>query len=166
MYNNSVFVHESYNDVETSNDIALINLPFKVTYTDFIRAVALPKKQLVYPLLHNDFVVATGWGKDRDNGQVTLALNFVELTTMKNTNCVRYYHPGVVKPNNICASTAGGKGTCAGDSGGPVVSRTKNYLIGVVSFGPNNGCLKGIPVAFTRVHAYIDWIQSKTGIQF
>lgn len=165
MFNNSVFIHDRYYDKDTTNDIALIRLPYNVTYTNYIRAVALPKGEQVYPLLHREPVVASGWGKDRDNGQATVFLNFVDLLTIKNTDCVLHYQPGIVKPNNICVSTAGGRGTCGGDSGGPLVSKNSNTLIGITSFGAANSCIKGTPVAFTRVQAYLDWIQFKTGIR-
>ncbi|KAL5291015.1 hypothetical protein ACFFRR_010431 [Megaselia abdita] len=163
-YNNSIFIHDRYYDKDTTNDIALIKLPYNVTFTNYIKAVALPKRQIVYPLLHNDMVVASGWGKDSDNGKVTVNLNYVHLPTIKNTVCASYYEPGIVKPTNICASTAGGRGTCQGDSGGPIVSRISNTIVGITSFGTKS-CQKGTPVAFTRVHSYLDWIEFKTGIR-
>lgn len=163
MFNGSVMIHERYFDKDTTNDIALIKLPYNVTYTNYIKNIDLPKREQVYPLFHNEYVVASGWGKDRDNGQVTNSLNYVEMNTMKNTQCVNRYNPGIVKPTNICVNTVGGRGTCGGDSGGPLVSKSRNYLIGITSYGATS-CTKGWPIVFTRVQAYLDWIQFKTGI--
>jgi len=36
--------------------------------------------------------------------------------------------------------------------------------LGIVSFGSDEGCAKGYPVAFTSVAHYVDWISDKTGI--
>lgn len=163
LFNNSIIVHENYRDLDTSNDIALIHLPYNITFSSYIQPVKLPRRRITYPLFHDDYVVASGWGKDRDNGEVTIQLNYVEFNTMKNYKCAQYYDPGTVKPSNICGDAKDRKGTCGGDSGGPLVSRTAGYLIGITSFGGKT-CEKGIPIAFTRVEAYIDWLSLKTGL--
>ena len=56
------------------------------------------------------------------------------------------------------------KDSCSGDSGGPLIARTKDgaegvmYLEGIVSFG-SSSCSGSVPGIYTRVSKYIDWIR-------
>ena len=58
-----------------------------------------------------------------------------------------------------------GRDSCSGDSGGPLVIRefsTEPWTqIGVVSFGGNKCGTKNLPGVYTRVEAYLPWIESK-----
>jgi len=70
---------------------------------------------------------------------------------------------GRVSDRQVCAGIpAGGVDTCQGDSGGPVYRRTEEGIagaqVGITSWGI--GCaLATSPGVYTRVGAYIDWIQ-------
>ena len=75
---------------------------------------------------------------------------------------------GDITDNMICSGVGeGGKGSCSGDSGGPLMVRIEDgtYLqVGIVSWGytANNaaGCsLEAEFSAFTRVARYQDWIR-------
>lgn len=73
---------------------------------------------------------------------------------------------GVVTERNLCAGSAqGGKDTCKGDSGGPLLARRaagRYVQIGVTSWG--QGCGENDhPGVYTRVSAYADWIRTVTG---
>ena len=48
-----------------------------------------------------------------------------------------------------------------GDSGGPLVH--EGVIYGITSFGGSVSCEDGVPVAFTRVSQYKDWIETFTG---
>ena len=56
------------------------------------------------------------------------------------------------------------KDSCSGDSGGPLFEQYNGsypfYQIGLVSFGTNL-CGRGLPGVYTRVAAYLPWIESK-----
>ena len=58
-----------------------------------------------------------------------------------------------------------GKGTCKGDSGSPLVYRDLGddpfYQVGIASFGNIKCGLDGIPGVYTKVEAYLPWIESK-----
>lgn len=47
-----------------------------------------------------------------------------------------------------------------GDSGGPLVQYIDNnaFLVGISSFVSRLGCDKNLPIGFTRVEAYYNWI--------
>merc|ERR1711913_137387 len=75
------------------------------------------------------------------------------------------------------SDTAGGKGSCNEDSGGPLVMKAgmrwkdgmatpgqKWNQVGIVSFGSSAGCEVGYPAGFTRVEYYLEWIMSETGM--
>ena len=61
---------------------------------------------------------------------------------------------------NLCAETNLQASTCSGDSGGSYIFNIDGVhtLEGVTSFGAVNGCQLGIPVGFTRVTSYLNWI--------
>ena len=68
--------------------------------------------------------------------------------------------PVVVNDGRICAGTElGGKDSCLGDSGGPLMIKQdgRHMLVGVVSTGIGCGRPK-LPGLYTRVHSYLDWI--------
>ena len=58
-----------------------------------------------------------------------------------------------------------GEGTCEGDSGAPLVVREFSgdpyYQIGVASFGASKCGQNGVPGIYTKVTAYLPWIESK-----
>lgn len=57
-----------------------------------------------------------------------------------------------------------GSGGCQGDSGGPLVCEKDGtwYLHGAVSFG-KRGCPTTAYTVFTRITAYVPWINGKIG---
>ncbi|XP_018562107.1 transmembrane protease serine 4-like [Anoplophora glabripennis] len=68
----------------------------------------------------------------------------------------------------ICAgSSIESRDTCKGDSGGPLqVYHDKSQgircmydIVGVTSFGKSCGLAKNLPGVYTRVSAYIKWIE-------
>lgn len=89
-------------------------------------------------------------------------LSYVKSRVIPNTVCKNFYG-NIVRASNICLETTGGKSTCSGDSGGPLVlDDEEKTLIGVTSFGFGGQCQTGIPVSFSRVTSYLDWIAERT----
>lgn len=60
----------------------------------------------------------------------------------------------------ICAGSERNKGTCAGDSGGPLmlITNRKIYINGVVSFGTKPCAEAGVPGIYTNIWPYMNWI--------
>jgi chymotrypsin len=110
-------LHPSYNPNNLNNDIALLNLPSVVAYTDRIQPSVLPA------LGRNDLfagVLATvsGWGRISDGSSATSAqLRSVQNNIITNAVCASTYGTSVVVGSVICMQTTGGRGTCNGDSG-------------------------------------------------
>lgn len=93
-------------------------------------------------------------------------LQKVVLPVLNNDICKEAYARSYRIPidkYHLCAGfvSKGGKGTCIGDSGGPLqcpIGDGKWYLVGLTSFG--SGCAKaGFPDVFTRITHYLNWIE-------
>lgn len=111
--------------------------------------------------------IATGWGQTVFGGSLESDLREVELRVRENSYCERAYSAqyGIdIKEYHLCAGpideSGDGRGTCVGDSGGPLHCNMRDgrwYLVGITSFG--SGCAKpGIPDVFTRLTNYTQWI--------
>merc|ERR1712112_105797 len=119
-----------------------IRLPSKITFNDSIRPACLPTPDQVATA--GDLVTPIGWGRLSDSaGSISPVLRMVEdLPIITNEECSAVY--GIVGDGVVCIDTTGGKGTCSGDSGGPLNMKfdvkdgsagQKWKQIGVVSFG-------------------------------
>ena len=112
---------------------------------DIIRPSCLPESgQTADP---GQVVTPIGWGRPSDNaGGISDVLRMVEdLPLITNQECDNIY--GIVGPGVVCMDTAGGKGTCNGDSGGPLgwydEAKERWIEVGIVSFGASSGCEVG-----------------------
>ncbi|KAK8405221.1 hypothetical protein O3P69_001652 [Scylla paramamosain] len=150
-------VHEHWDSHTLRNDIAVIRLPRLVTLNQYIATTRLPTFDL------NLFKTATvtGWGKYSDSATgISDVLREVNITVINNSDCDAVY--GIMTSGNICTSGVGGKGTCSGDSGGPL--NYDGFTFGITSFGASVGCGKGYPNAFTRITHFLGWIHTHTGV--
>ncbi|KAF2881999.1 hypothetical protein ILUMI_24180 [Ignelater luminosus] len=90
----------------------------------------------------------------------------VELPVVSNHECIPTYkkHNLRIAGSHMCAGGEKGKDSCNGDSGGPLMYRSRStagenwVIIGVVSFGPYGCGAEGEPGAYTRVTEFLDWI--------
>ncbi|XP_076042129.1 brachyurin-like [Oratosquilla oratoria] len=160
------FEHENWVSFLLKNDIALVKLPQKVTFNEYIQPVCLPSKSDMSDTMEGETVTATGWGKNSDSAWgTTNILRKVDVPVISNSECAETFGT-IITDKLLCTSGAEGMGTCEGDSGGPLIHKKDNRVEtrGVVSFGSSAGCEEGYPDAFTRVTEYLDWIETKTGI--
>ncbi|KDR14900.1 Chymotrypsin BI [Zootermopsis nevadensis] len=160
-------VHPNWDSATLENDIALLKLPVKVELNDDIKSVRLPSRGQLNENFANADTTVSGWGKDSDSAStISPVLRFVQSPVISNLQCDIYYL-GLINDGHICTSGSGGKSTCSGDSGGPLIITESDRLptqIGLVSFGISLGCEIGWPPAFTRITAFLSWIESTTGI--
>ncbi|XP_069688317.1 transmembrane protease serine 9-like [Periplaneta americana] len=156
--------HSGYNSDTLANDIGLVKIP-SVSYSNYISPISLVPRSDQGNSFAGESVRVSGWGKNSDSASgITAQLQYVDLTVITNQECNSVY--GIITSGMLCVSTPGGRSTCSGDSGGPLIhSQNGGYVqIGVVSFVASSGCESGLPAGFTRVTSYLDWIQSNTGI--
>ncbi|KAK2884826.1 hypothetical protein Q8A73_021300 [Channa argus] len=157
-----VIVHPNYESSTNNNDIALLKLSLPVTFTDYIRPVCLAASGSVFNSGTASWV--TGWGdvKEGESLQCPQTLQEVKVPVVGNRQCDSLYGGSTVTDNMICAGVvAGGKDSCLGDAGGPMVIKKSSVWVqsGLVSFG--FGCaLPNLPGVYSRVSRYQSWINS------
>ncbi|XP_017012291.2 serine protease 1-like [Drosophila takahashii] len=154
--------HADYYSKTVRNDISLIKTS-AVTFSSSVNKIALPAIASSYSTYVGQTAVASGWGMTADTEtSVTKNLQFADLTVIANSVCQKTFGSLVVTSKVICVATPNAISTCQGDSGGPLA--LDGTLIGITSFGAEDGCEIGAPAAFTRVTSYLDWIQTNSGI--
>jgi secreted trypsin-like serine protease len=144
-----------------ANDIALVFLeePSKFAPIKLNRDPELPVSGSMLRLL--------GWGRiDEVIGRPQWTLREVDLPVVDNQTCARANDGLEIHDHNICAGYMDGqteKGSCKGDSGGPLFSAEGDKsLVGIVSGG--RGCARlNTPSFYTRVSSFIKWIEDRTG---
>ncbi|CAG9797094.1 unnamed protein product [Chironomus riparius] len=159
-------VHEYYDVRKQKNDIAVVRLTREAPLGKFIRPACLMTPNTI---LQNNKVVASGWGLTIvQSYQTSDILKKVDLSLIRNEKCTEILDDTGYSIDNtqLCAGELqGGKDTCQGDSGGPlqIVSNSNKcvyIIVGITSFGRSCG-LKNSPGVYTKVSAYLDWIENK-----
>ncbi|XP_072747493.1 chymotrypsin-2-like [Anoplolepis gracilipes] len=154
-------IHEKYNPNDSwLNDIALLQVRNPFIKSATLQFVPLPpSNHVVNP---NDVAVVSGWGRLWQGGPTTEKLQRVNIVIADQTYCRnKYTSMGYnVHPTQVCAyDPRVEKGSCHGDSGGPLTVGGK--LTGLVSWA--NGCAStSYPTVYTRVASYIDWIEANS----
>ncbi|XP_027421130.1 chymotrypsin-C [Bos indicus x Bos taurus] len=160
----TIFVHEKWNSFLVRNDIALIKLAETVELSDTIQVACLPEEGSLLPQDYPCFV--TGWGRLYTNGPIAAELQQGLQPVVDYATCSqRDWWGTTVKETMVCAGGDGVISACNGDSGGPLNCQAENGnwdVRGIVSFGSGLSCNTfKKPTVFTRVSAYIDWINQK-----
>uniref|UniRef100_A0A3Q1IJ66 pancreatic elastase II n=2 Tax=Anabas testudineus TaxID=64144 RepID=A0A3Q1IJ66_ANATE len=158
-----IIVHENWDSYNIRNDIALIKLSTPVKFTDAIMAACLPKSGEILP--NNAPSYVTGWGRLWTGGPLADILQQALLPVVDYATCTRSDWWGNLVTNNmVCAGGDGQLASCNGDSGGPLNYQNSDgswSVHGIVSFGSSMGCnYRKKPSVFTRVSAYISWINN------
>ncbi|APA14579.1 hypothetical protein SS1G_06534 [Sclerotinia sclerotiorum 1980 UF-70] len=154
-----VVVHPSYNSRTIDNDIALWHLSTAIPSSSTIGYAKLPV-QGSDPVVGSTATVA-GWGLLTENSSsLPATLRKVSVPVISRSTCQAEYGTSSVTTNMWCAGvTGGGKDSCSGDSGGPIIDAATGVLEGTVSWG--QGCAEaGYAGVYSRVGNYVTYIQS------
>ncbi|CAH1778260.1 unnamed protein product [Owenia fusiformis] len=158
----SIVLHQDYSS-KYDNDIAIVKLERRVSYTNEIRPVCLPdatpKSKTV--------CVVTGWGVTQEPDEPSReTLRQVKLPILKTSDCnKRHRYNGAITKNMFCAGYfMGDHDTCTGDGGGPLVCKNRQtgqyHMVGLVSWGSGLRCgLMDNPTVYTNVFMYNAWIE-------
>ena len=168
---NKIIKHPSFISAEEGNDIALVYLDREANWTDVIRPICLAADQD----LSFAGVMATvaGWGtteldeagKGKNASDI---LKNVDLPIIHNKQCKQWMEEELGRAVSVvdtvmCAGLKqGGRDTCTGDSGGPLMVKhwSGRYVqAGIPSWGFSCGRAK-LPGVYTRIASHIDWIVS------
>jgi secreted trypsin-like serine protease len=157
-------LHPDYNPDTLENDIALIKLRMAISYSEYIQRVFMAYGNL------SDYtnLVAIGWGQTSDSEPaLSNVLNYVDVVAVSNAECKAVYG-NQIGDNMVCVAGEYNEGTCAGDSGGPLLHHDTGSGImrhvGIASFISGNGCESLDPSGFTRTYSYKPWITNVTVI--
>jgi secreted trypsin-like serine protease len=158
-----IVLHGDYDPDAFNNDIGLIKLSTPITFNVNVAPIALAET-----LLEDGIDVrVSGWGATSDVGGVSEFLSYVDLVTIRNSECIAVYGNTIVD-SIVCAQSATAllKSVCKGDGGSPLVidAGISPVLVGLVSFISTDGCESGHPTGFTRTAAYRDWIRTNSGV--
>uniref|UniRef100_A0AAY4B716 pancreatic elastase II n=1 Tax=Denticeps clupeoides TaxID=299321 RepID=A0AAY4B716_9TELE len=145
------------------NDIALIKLETPVPVSDTVTPACLPEPEFILP--HDESCYVTGWGRIKTGGPLAENLQQALLPVVDHATCTKPdWWGSQVKETMVCAGGDGVVSGCNGDSGGPLncVNRDGAWEVhGIVSFGSGLSCnFPKKPTVFTRVSAYMDWINA------
>lgn len=153
-------VHENYNGETENNDIALLKTSSDIMYSRGVAPICLP---FIYATqtFENVAVEVAGFGSTSFGGPTSQFLRKISITVYPNIYCINYYDE--VDVNKLC-TYGQGKDTCQYDSGNGVVYRgSRNYVVGIVSFGGSCGTE---PSVSTRITSYLSWIQARAAVAF
>ncbi|NP_080695.1 chymotrypsin-like elastase family member 3B precursor [Mus musculus] len=158
-----LFVHPKWNSmcVSCGNDIALVKLSRSAQLGDAVQLACLPPAGEILPNGAPCYI--SGWGRLSTNGPLPDKLQQALLPVVDYEHCSRWNWWGLsVKTTMVCAGGDIQSG-CNGDSGGPLNCPADNgtwQVHGVTSFVSSLGCnTLRKPTVFTRVSAFIDWIE-------
>ncbi|CAB3230451.1 unnamed protein product [Arctia plantaginis] len=94
----SYVVHEKYNDVKVTHDIALGKLKTPLKFNSHVKRVVLMK----HPPYHDE-AIAAGWGLiDELKGKMTRKLKFTKQYVARKSDCVRVFRK--IPEETLCAS--------------------------------------------------------------
>ncbi|XP_039962180.1 serine protease snake [Bactrocera neohumeralis] len=156
-----IIVHPGYRSGSSYNDIALLELQQGTRQ----KPACLWTR---YDVPHNN-VTALGYGHTQFAGANSNVLQKAVLFLVPSDVCQRYYMPdenilqqGLANTQICAGDQENRRDTCQGDSGGPLILKvdrdiTYSYVVGITSFG--QACGGAPPSIYSRVSAYIDWIE-------
>ncbi|XP_051736358.1 complement factor D-like [Ctenopharyngodon idella] len=154
----STIPHPNYNTSTDENDIMLLKLKKKVKLKKEVRKISLPKKD--EDIKAGTLCAVAGWGSMKTNGQGTSnCLMEANTTVLNQAECKKKWEHEFFEQQMICVHGHGG--TCKGDSGGPLVCG--ETAVGVTSFGGHLCNSHNSPNVYTKISAYINWINNVIG---
>ncbi|XP_060113837.1 alpha- and beta-fibrinogenase OhS1-like [Heteronotia binoei] len=145
-------------ETECKNDIMLIKLNTAAIPTAYVAPIDLPPCP---PQLGTDCTVC-GWGAITSPVETFPDVpNCVNITIVETQLCEDKF-PCIEPENILCAGDLkGGKDSCRGDSGGPLICGNK--LQGIVSLGGNPCGQPNLPAVYTKICRYAEWIRGIIG---
>ncbi|KAF2886305.1 hypothetical protein ILUMI_19868 [Ignelater luminosus] len=163
---NKTIIHRYYTKRTRKNDIALIRLNGRITYSDYIRPICLPLPGTKFANI-GDTMTISGWGIVNYKGTSATIKKRILAELISNEDCRERTKSFVreVTDDMLCTVTFNNSNeqSCSGDGGGPVMVSNKLqwHQEGIVSFGIFI-CGSKYPEIHTRVEKYLEWIEENT----
>ncbi|XP_053123574.1 gilatoxin-like [Hemicordylus capensis] len=142
-----------------SEDIMLMQLNSPVVCTDYVAPLALPTSCASVGTVCR----VMGWGTTTTPEETYPKVpHCVDVQIVSNEDCQAPYPWWEVSERMVCAGVeGGGKDSCRGDSGGPLICN--DTLQGIVSLGGFPCAQPGQPGIYTNVCKFLAWIQETIG---
>ncbi|CAL1535735.1 unnamed protein product [Lymnaea stagnalis] len=163
----AIIMDPRYNSATKDYDTAILRLDNALTFSDCVQPICLPS--VTDDPAAADFCEVAGWGLTiyGNNTSEATILQHVELPLVDQQRCQNSYFTGpeTINELKLCAGDyyQGGRDTCSGDSGGPLMclSKGRYFLYGVTSFGKYCG-FRYYPGVYARVNhpSILDFINS------
>ncbi|XP_007970718.1 granzyme A [Chlorocebus sabaeus] len=154
------FPYPCYDPATHEGDLKLLQLTEKAKINKYVTILHLPKKgDDVKP---GTMCQVAGWGRIHNSASQSDTLREVNITIIDRKICndpKHYNFNPVIGMNMVCAgSPRGGKDSCDGDSGSPLLCN--GVFRGVTSFGRKNRCgdPRGPGVYILLSKKYLSWI--------
>lgn len=108
---------------------------------DNIQFVNLPRRSASSTSFVNRIARISGWGLAADGSErINPVLRRVNVRVMRNFICNIQYL-GFIRNTHVCTSGRGGRGSCSGDSGGPLTVDDVQVGLIRIKTGFNVSCL-------------------------
>ncbi|CAG7836732.1 unnamed protein product [Allacma fusca] len=155
------YIYNPYFDKPTlDNDTAIIWLDRPLVFNNRVQPIALiqPGEE------PTGTCVNSGWGNTNPGNppQYAEKLQKVYLDIIDRDTCTdQYQYINKVTPGMVCAGGTGGKASCNGDSGGPLIcknSKGEDVLAGLVSWGVSPCGQDQFPSVYANVVYFYSWL--------
>lgn len=147
--------HPSYNVVNGTNNIALLQLSEPVTLSTRVTTIALNDQ----PVTTNIATTFYGWGTlSYGSPGYSNTLQTLYRRTLSLSDCRTRSGLSNLSDGNICAISQPGQSACTRDEGGPLVRYDSLKLIGLFYYGSQ--CNGRSPDVFVDVYAHKTWIDT------
>ncbi|XP_058457231.1 collagenase-like [Malaya genurostris] len=164
-------VHSGYEEDSENFDVALVVLPSPVTISERIAPVRLPNRRQVEASFERQQGTFMGWGRFGNGTSNSEELRFGRSQVITNLACRISLVTSTILDEHICTAgtddDAGNGSPCQGDSGAPLTIVDADGIttqIGVFSFHSTLGCNSGRAAVFTRMSAYLNWIEENSDV--
>lgn len=155
-----IHYHPRYVRDRPENDLAVIELPGRITFNPSVVAVCLPEKDFAESILMSgDFpAVVTGWKEPTQASSFQGQLTINQLVYSKLPQCMETY-PNLMT-NKMGCTAARANADCNMSSGSPLLTMYRDvlFLTGVVSKPEGADCTKGY--IFQKVSRHLSWLQT------
>lgn len=150
-------MHPRFVEGRPDNDLAVIELGSRITFTKDVFAACLPEKDFAENILMTLPTAISGWEELREEPSFQGPLKLNHLTYDNLPNCLEA-HPNLVT-NKMGCTLPLANADCTMSSGSPLLTMYKEvlFLTGVVSRPPGADCRKGYIVQ--KVSRYHSWLQ-------
>lgn len=162
-----ILTHSEWDHTANHNDIALLQLEHPAQMNSKISTVCIPGPRV--PIYDGKECWVAGWGLKQYGSTPVSVLQELRVSMTTQEKCIAAFAKyGIYNLNNVihhpsvlCAGRLEiGKGTCHGDSGGPMVCKSQGvwYIEGVVSWGLKGCSDKEVFDGYASVRYFRNWI--------